>query len=123
MSNIKGLIKHLEIILNLLKKEKVALTNNDVDMVSEIMDRKSEQIKELEKYKGLDFQNFKEATDLIEEINSLQELNLLLTKQALSYQDAILESISKNLNNFSNTYSNKGTYETKNNISIIDHSV
>ena len=74
-------------------------------------------------YKGMDIENSKEAMDLIKVINSMQELNQLLTEQALSYQNAILESISKNLNNFSNTYSSKGTYDNSSNINIIDQSV
>ena len=53
----------------------------------------------------------------------MQELNLLLTNQALSYQNALLESISHSVNNIINTYSSNGKYETKNNMSIIDQSV
>ena len=71
----------------------------------------------------MDIQNNKEAMDLVQEIDRLQELNLLLTNQALSYQTALLETISNNLNNFSNTYSSKGKYETRNDINIIDQSV
>ena len=119
----KGLNNHLKIIYNLLIKERVALINNDVEKISEIVEQKNEQIEELKKYKGVGIKNFKEVANLIEEINSMQELNLLLTNQALSYQNALLESISHSVNNIINTYSSNGKYETKNNMSIIDQSV
>ena len=119
----KGLNNHLKIIYNLLIKERVALINNDVGKISEIVEQKNEQIEELKKYKGVGIKNFEEVANLIEEINSMQELNLLLTNQALSYQNALLESISHSVNNIINTYSSNGKYETKNNMSIIDQSV
>ena len=119
----KELNNHLKIIYNLLIKERVALINNDVEKISEIVEQKNEQIEELKKYKGVGIKNFKEVANLIEEINSMQELNLLLTNQALSYQNALLESISHSVNNIINTYSSNGKYETKNNMSIIDQSV
>lgn len=119
----KNLMKSLKNLIDLLGMERSALMSNDVDQISMLIDKKNEQINALSVYKGLDIENSREAMDLIKEIDSMQELNLLLTQQALSYQNAILESISKNLNNFSNTYSAKGTYNNSNNISIIDQSV
>ena len=119
----KSLINNLKNIISLLQQEKKALVNNDVDKVTEIVNKKNEQIEKLGAFKGMDVENFKEAMDLIEEIDSMQELNLLLTKQALSYQNAVLESISQNINNFANTYSSKGTYENTDSINIIDQSV
>ena len=119
----KNLINNLKNIISLLKQEKTALINNDVDKVTEIVNKKNEQIEKLGAFKGTDVENFKEAMDLIKEIDYMQELNLLLTKQALSYQNAVLESISQNINNFANTYSSKGTYENTDSINIIDQSV
>lgn len=123
MNHKKSLINNLKNIISLLEQEKTALINNDVDKVTEIVNKKNELIEKLGAFKGMDVENFKEAMDLIKEIDSMQELNLLLTKQALSYQNAVLESISQNINNFANTYSSKGTYENTNNINIIDQSV
>lgn len=123
MSLERGLLSSLKNILKLLKKEKLALVKNDTNKIDEIVRQKTELIEGLAKYKGLDIQNNKEAMDIIKEINSLQELNLLLTKQALSYQNTILESMSKNIGSASNTYSSKGKYDTGNSINIIDHSV
>lgn len=119
----KGLINNLKNIIKLLEEEKEALVSNDADHVAEIVMKKNELINNLSAFKGMDIENSREAMKLIKEINQMQELNLLLTKQALSYQNAILESISQNLNNFANTYSSKGTYEKANNVNIIDQSV
>lgn len=123
MASQRALISSLKDIISLLEMEKSALVSNDVDQISMLTNKKDEQVNELSAYKGMDIENSKEAMDLIKEINSMQELNQLLTQQALSYQNAVLESISKNLNNFSNTYSSKGRYDNSNNISIIDQSV
>lgn len=123
MSSQRGLINSLKSIIKLLEEEKEALVENDVDRIMEIVNQKSIQINELSKFKGMDIQNNKEAMDLVQEIDRLQELNLLLTNQALSYQTALLETISNSLSNFSNTYSSKGKYETRNDINIIDQSV
>ena len=54
----KGLNNHLKIIYNLLIKERVALINNDVGKISEIVEQKNEQIEELKKYKGVGIKNF-----------------------------------------------------------------
>lgn len=119
----KELIKELKSIIQLLKEEKQALIENNGDRVGELVVLKSESIDKLVKFKGMDVENNKEAMKLIKEINSLQEINLLLTKQALAFQNSILESISKNVKKVSNTYSAKGNYELKNNVSLIDQSV
>ena len=123
MKHKRSLINNLKNIISLLQQEKKALVNNDVDKVTEIVNKKNEQVEKLGAFKGMDVENFKDAMDLIKQIDTMQELNLLLTKQALSYQNAVLESISQNINNLSNTYSSKGTYENVNNINIIDQSV
>jgi flagellar biosynthesis/type III secretory pathway chaperone len=60
---------------------------------------------------------------IINDINSIQEINLLLTKQSLSYQNVLLESISKNIQNMSNTYSAKGNYQKANNTYLYDQEV
>lgn len=119
----RALINSLKEIIKLLEMERSALVANDVDQISMLVDKKNQEMSKLSAFKGMDIESNKDAMALIEEINSKQELNLLLTKQALSYQNAILESMSKNLGNFSNTYSAKGKYDSSNNVSIIDQSV
>lgn len=122
----KELIKKLKALIKVLEEEKEALIKNDGEKIVHLVKVKSEYTDALIEFKGLDIENDETAMKLIGKINDLQEINMLLTKQALAYQNAILESISKNINNInksSNTYSSKGSYESKNNINLIDQSI
>lgn len=119
----RELIDHLWRIQDLLKKERAALVHNDVDTISEITEKKDVEIVRLKDFNIEGIRNQQEVIGLIEEINYMQELNLLLTQQALSYQNVILESISKSINDFSNTYSANGKYEKMNNVNLVDHSI
>lgn len=123
MGNIQQFTNDLKGLLKTLYDEKEALLDSDGHKVAEIVEIKNEYLEKFANYKGLDIKNNKKCMEIIEEINSLQEINLLLTKQALSYQDVLLESISKNIKNMSNTYSAKGNYDGKNDVSLIDQSV
>lgn len=118
-----ALLSHLGEILALLQQEKQALLNNDGDKIAEIVEIKNKYIEKLSKFKGLDIENNSKVMNLVKDINTLQEVNLLLTKQALSFQNVLLESIAKNIHNMSNTYSAKGSYEPASNISLLDKSV
>lgn len=113
--------KHLESIIKLLKEEKEILVANDGDALLEIVNKKNEYINDLEKFKGIGLEDEK-TMDLIGEIDSLQELNLLLTRQAMSFQENLLESFAKASKN-SNTYSNIGNYEKNESINIIEKEV
>lgn len=117
------LFNNLKSIIKLLNEEKEALIQNDGHKIEEIVEKKNEYVKKLPYFKGVDIENNNKIMNLVQEINSLQELNLLLTKQAISFQDSLLESISKNLHKISNTYSAKGDYQCKNNINLIDQTV
>lgn len=117
----RDLQKHLESIIELLKMEKEVLIKNDGDALIEILNEKSIYIEELEKFKGTDL-NDKKTMDLIGEIDSLQELNLLLTRQAASFGENFLESLSKAAKN-SNTYSNSGAYDKNKTTNIIEKRV
>ncbi|OLS01538.1 hypothetical protein [Tissierella creatinophila] len=114
-------VKHLESIIELLNEEKKILVENKGDALTAIIEKKALYINDLEKFRGIDLEDEK-IMGLIEEIDSLQELNLLLTRQALSFQDNLLESLSKIAKN-SNTYSNIGSYDKKTNINIIEKEV
>ena len=123
MASLQEFYSHLKSILKLLQEEKDALLHNDGFKIAMIVESKNEYIEKLSQFKGLDINENKKAMGLIEEINSFQEVNLLLTKQALSFQNVLLESIAKNVHNMSNTYSSKGKYGKLNDIGLIDHSV
>lgn len=123
MATIQELISNLKFILKLLYEEKEALLHNDGNKVAEILENKKIYIENLTQLKGLDIEHNQKAMSLIHEINSLQEINLLLTKQALSYQEMLIESIAKNIQNRTTTYSQKGSFNITDNINFIDQSV
>lgn len=121
MASISELIRLLQDLLKILRDEKQALINNDGEKIAQLVDIKNNYIKKLGQFQALDAGKNQEVLDLVKEIDSLQETNLLMTKQALAYQNALLESISKNVKT-SNTYSSKGNYDSKD-INIIDQSI
>ena len=123
MSTVVELCNHLKKVIKLLIEEKEALIQNDGGKIIEIVKSKNKHIEKLSQFSGLDIIDNEKAINLIKEINSLQEVNLLLTRQALSYQDVLLDSIAQSVQNASNTYSAKGSYEDSDNINLIDKKV
>lgn len=121
--NKKILKSHLEKLSKILKEEKEALIKNDGTKVQEIVDKKTILVEKIEEYKGGISKEDKEIIAIKEEIDSLQELNLLLTKQALNYQKSLLESIAANVKKVSNTYSNRGEYGKSESINLVNQKV
>lgn len=117
----KDIEGHLKGIIELLKEEKEVLVKNEGDALIDVLNRKSIQIEALENFKDVDLEDEK-IMSLIEEINSLQELNLLLTRQALSFQESFLDSLSKAAKS-KNTYGDTGNYDKKTDMNIIDRDV
>ncbi len=135
MASNKEIYNHLNSLLKLLQEEKEALIHNDVLKVAELVEKKSELIEKISKLEVIPAPVEESAhviptvveesplLKIINEINSIQETNLLLTKQSISYQNVLLESISKNIQNMSNTYSAKGNYQKANNTYLYDQEV
>lgn len=123
MNSRQELVNNLKSILGLLQEEKDALIHNDGNRITEIVESKKSCIEKLASLKGFSIEDDKEIMTIIEQMNELQEVNLLLTKQALGFQNNLLESMAKNLQSSANTYSPKGSYESKNTINLIDQSV
>lgn len=121
MTTVSKLASHLKELIKLLKEEREALIKNDGEKIAELVEIKNNYIEKLGEFKGLDMGEDEEIITLAKEIDSLQEINLLMTKQALSYQNVMLESIAKNVQT-KNTYSPKGNYDSKD-INIIDQQI
>ncbi|MFZ7131510.1 MAG: hypothetical protein ACOWWR_04055 [Eubacteriales bacterium] len=118
------MINHLKILKNLLLDEKEALIHNEPDKILAIVEEKEKWMDRLSSSQGVKGGDHEKITILIEEIHSLQETNALLTKQALSFQTALLDTLANNIHRLSNTYSAKGKmYNTENHINIIDQSI
>lgn len=123
MLKIDNLIKELKALIGILQEEKEALLNNKGHEVALLVEKKKEYIERLAEFKGLDIESNQRAMNLISQINQLQETNLLLTKQALSYQDVLIESIAKNINATHSTYSQKGGFNKPSSANLVDQSV
>lgn len=119
-----SLTVYLKSLLLVLKDEKESLINNNVEKIIQLVDIKNEYIDKISKFKELDIENNVEIKELIKRVNLLQETNMLLTKQALSFQSSLLQVISKNIQNNSNTYTSKGKkYQNQKDLSFINESV
>lgn len=123
MKTLNSLIAILKKIFGILEQEKLALINNDGVKVAELVEKKIEIIEEVEQLGIKNALDDSRVIHLIEQIDELQETNLLLTKQALKYQEVMMESIAKNLSSKSGTYEQKDSYNKEQSINFIDQSV
>lgn len=119
----KELISSLNNILDILEEERIALINNDGEKIIEIVEDKNEFLKILEEYRGKNFSENIEIVQLIEKINSKQETNLLLTNQAINYNNLFLESMKSAVEVKASGYSSDGKIAKGKNINIIDQSL
>jgi len=123
MKSLNNLILILKKLLGILEDEKQALINNEGLKVAQIVEEKIEIIIEIQNLDIKDALEDKRVIDLIEKIDDLQETNLLLTKQALKYQEVMMETIAKSLSSQSGTYEQKGSYNKEQSINFVDQSV
>ena len=110
-------------LIDVLEKEKEALISNNNEDIFDLIEEKNNFINTLKDFKGLDIKESKEIMSLIGEINELQEVNLILTKQALNYQNSFINAINKQVENMPDTYSSNGSKKRESSISLVDQSV
>lgn len=110
MQEILLLKKQLNKLADLLKEEKEALKVNDGSKVTEIVEQKMSLVEDLEKIDLSSISTDDVTARLVKEIQDLQETNLLLTKQALNFNDNLMQAIVSNIGKTGNTYSNNGGY-------------
>lgn len=123
MKTLNKLISILKNLVSVLEIEKLALINNDGEKILEIIETKVRITDEIQEIGPVNPMEDSRVIDLIEQINELQETNLLLTKQALKYQEVMMESIAKNLTSASRTYEQKGSYNKEQSIGLVEHTV
>lgn len=123
MSDTKRLQGTLKELLKILKEEKEVLLKNDAASLEKIVTRKNEMVAIIreEQEKGVLADEAVRSYAL--EIEKLQEVNHLLTRQALSFQEEIFKALSKNTAVKHNTYSKEGSMNRTKEVSIIDQSV
>lgn len=106
----------------ILHREKEALLKNDGATIEALVQEKQ---RFLEILPTVDFADSDRAEieRNVKAIQQLQETNLLLTKQALSYQETIMDALAQGAKKSSATYSKKGQYQAVERANLIDHSL
>lgn len=115
-----GILKELTKVLTL---EKEVLIKNDAMTLISLVERKNLLLGQMDAFSGMDFSGHEEIRKMIKAIENLQETNLILTRQALSYQNEILKALAKNNTSKHNTYSANGQLSVQKEVSIVDQSV
>lgn len=110
MTELKG-IALLESFCQLLEVEREVLRRNDGAALTEIVAQKQQFLNVLPQLE-LTEKERAEAQHVVARIRQLQETNLLLTKQALQFQESIRQAIQKEAGT-ARTYSKYGQH-TKN---------
>lgn len=105
-----------------LKREKEALMANDSAAFDSIVSEKQLFLVQLEEatFEGC---NRVAVEKQVNEIKELQECNVLLTRQAISYHDSILTALSDGMEKSSRTYSRKGQLSPSKNAGLFNQSV
>ena len=115
-------IQFLKQFITLLELEKEALIHNQGATIQSVIAEKQGFI---EWFPTFDFQQGtdNEVEALVDTIRQLQETNLLLTKQALDYQEAVMEALSKGVKKAGKTYSKSGQQTGLTQASILNQSL
>ena len=119
-SKLAGVLKDMIKVLN---DEKRVLIKSDAAALDGLVEKKNALIIKIEEFRGEDFSGDDEIRKMAGQIDVLQGTNLLLTKQALSYQEQILKALANNNTSKYNTYSSKGLIKSQKEISFVDKSV
>lgn len=93
---------HLRRFLRILNKEKTILMKDQADKLAEVVAKKEEFVDVFDNYQA---EITPEIRDLISQIQAQQAENLLLTQQAMSYQNMLMTTIKDNMKPVSGTYS------------------
>ena len=107
---------------NMLIDEKEALIKNDSAKVKALVEQKQLFLDSLPTLitEGL---TKADLIEVVEDIKNLQETNLTLAKQALQYQETMMEAITKGVNKGGSTYSKQGDYSATQQANLIDQSL
>lgn len=105
-----------------LQREKAALLSNDGVAFDSIVTEKQTFLSQLE---AASFEGCSRVAveNEVNEIKELQECNVLLTRQAISYHDSILDALSEGMEKNSRTYSKKGQLSPSKKVGLFNQSV
>ena len=101
-----------------LQREKEALMANDSVAFNNIVTEKQDFLSHLEEatFEGC---NRVAVEKQVNKIKELQECNVLLTRQAISYHESILTALSDGMEKSSRTYSRKGQLSPSKNAGLL----
>lgn len=123
MSKPQGLLPLLRDLVSVLKVEKEVLIKNESGKLMDLVEKKKDLLALINEYSVLDLMVTEELKSLISQMQGLQETNLLLTKQGLSFQENIMKALAKNNTSKYSTYSSKGSYQAQKEVKLVDQSV
>jgi hypothetical protein len=123
MNDTRKLQGALKELLKILNEEKAVLLHNDAHTLEKIVARKNEIVMIIREEQEKGVVPDEVVRSYAREIEKLQEVNHLLTKQALSFQEEIFKALSKNTAVKHNTYSKQGNMNRAEDVSIIDQSI
>lgn len=106
----------------LLLEEKDVLIKNDGKRLQEIVAEKEQYIEHFDTAE-IPESDKEKAHQLIQEIQALQETNLTLTKQAMSFGEAMLQALQKSSQQKSVTYSKPGKNNDSKGPGLLDQSL
>ena len=107
---------------NVLIDEKEALIKNDSAKVKALVEQKQTFLDILPTLKTEGLKK-EDLVEVVEDIKNLQQTNLILTEQALQYQETMMEAITKGVKTGGSTYSKQGDYSATQQANIIDQSL
>ncbi|MFW8051970.1 hypothetical protein [Vagococcus fluvialis] len=120
MESTRQLTQVFKQLLRLLKKENKALINNDGTQIEKIVKQKEQLIDSLSQIKRPLLDN---ELKLANEIKQLQDDNLLLTRQAMTFNNNFLQLVGESAKKVNATYSKKGSLSTQEDVSFVNHSM
>jgi flagellar biosynthesis/type III secretory pathway chaperone len=123
MSEYKKMAGVLKKLIVVLGEEKQILIQNDASALTAVIEKKNILIDKIEEFKGQSFSGDEEIRKMGSQIKELQETNMLLTKQAISFQNKFLMIIAKYKTPQYSTYSSKGDLCGNRGIKIVDQKV
>lgn len=121
MNNTDQVNDLLNQLKNVLEKEKTVLIENDGAKLPKIIQDKEDIMITLSTFNEGDVEVDKLSV-ISREVKNLQETNLVLTKQSISFTETMLEHIKKAAKQ-NNTYSKKGTFDDSKKSTLLDQSL
>lgn len=119
----ESLKRHLEELYEILQMENVALINDEGEKMEEIVEIKQNLAKTFEAYDLNEInQEDQEMISLIKKTRNLQETNLVLTKQAMSYTNTFISAFQKEAKK-NITYSDKGNEKEDGSSGLLNRSL